>query len=76
MSKYRVTGTATVLCSMVVKADSEEEAIELANKEFGSLSNYAGMGGTDKLVGVISSDDERSIYPDNDVEFDDASLEE
>ena len=76
MSKYRVNGTATVLCSMVVEAGSEEEAIELANKEFGSLSNYAGMDGIDKLVGVISSDDDRSIFPDSDVEFDDASLEE
>lgn len=70
--KYIVTGHATVVCSMEVKADSEEQAIEIANKKFGSLTNYAGMGGTDKLIGVCSSGYDRCIFPDSDVEFDDA----
>ena len=30
--KYTVTGHATVVCSMVVEANTEKEAIELANK--------------------------------------------
>lgn len=30
--KYRVYGDATVVCSMVVEADNEEEAIEIANE--------------------------------------------
>ena len=72
MKKYTVTGHATVVCSMVVEAESEEEAIEKANEEFGSLTNYAGMGGIDKLLGVISSEDDRCVFPDSDVEFDDA----
>lgn len=70
--KYEVYGYATVVCSMVVEADSEEEAIEIANEEFGGLSNYAGMGSCSCLVGVLTSDDERCIYPDSDVVFDDA----
>ena len=48
-----------------------EEAIEKANEEFGSLTNYAGMGGIDKLLGVTSSEDDRCVFPDSDVEFDD-----
>ena len=71
MKKYTVTGHATVVCSMVVEAESEEEAIEKANEEFGSLTNYAGMGGTDKLLRVTSSEDDRCVFPDSDVEFDD-----
>lgn len=71
MKKYTVTGHATVVCCMVVEAKSEEEAIEKANEEFGSLTNYAGMGGIDKLLGVMSSEDDRCVFPDSDVEFDD-----
>lgn len=71
MKKYTVTGHATVVCSMVVEAESEEEAIEKANEEFESLTNYVGMGGTDKLLGVLSSEDDRCVFPDSDVEFDD-----
>lgn len=71
MKKYIVTGHATVVCSMVVEAESEGEAIEKANEEFGSLTNYAGMGGIDKLLGVTSSEDDRCVFPDSDVEFDD-----
>lgn len=71
MKKYTVMGHATVVCSMVVEAESEEEAIEKANEEFGSLTNYVGMGGTDKLLGVPSSEDDRCVFPDSDVEFDD-----
>ena len=69
--KYTVTGHATVVCSMIVEASNEEEAIKKANEEFGSLSNYSGMGGCDKLVGVNTPEDDRCIYPDSDVEFDD-----
>ena len=76
MAKYEVFGHANVICSMLVEADSEEAAIEKANDEFGSLMNYAGMGGTDKLLGVNSSEDDRSVLPDTDPEFDDCILRE
>ena len=70
--KYEVLGHATVICSMIVYAENEEEAIEKANDEFGGLTNYVGMGGTDKLLGVLTSEADRSVFPDSDVEFDDA----
>lgn len=76
MAKYEVFGHANVICSMFVEADNEEEAIEKANNEFGSLMNYAGMGGTDKLIGVNSSEDDRSVFVDTDPEFDDCILRE
>lgn len=71
MKEYEVYGHATVICSMRIKANNEKEAIEKANKEFGSLTNYVGMGDSDKLIGVITGEDDRSIFPDSDVEFDD-----
>lgn len=71
MKKYEVYGHASVICSMEVYANSEEEAIEKANEEFGSLINYAGMGGTEHMLGVCDSSDGRCVLPDTDPEFDD-----
>ena len=70
MPKYRVLGSCTLVCTMDVIANSGDEAIEIANDEFGSLTNYAGMGGTGNLVGVLDSSDNRCIYPDTEPEFD------
>lgn len=72
MNKYRVSGLCTVICEMDVFANSKEKAIEIANDEFGELTNYAGMGGTSHLVGVIASNDNRCVYPDAEPEFDNA----
>lgn len=55
---------------MIVEANSKDEAIEVANEEFGGLTNYAGMGSCDCLVGVLTSEDERSIYADGEIDFD------
>lgn len=71
MKRYRVFGHVTLTCSMVVEAENEQDAIEKANDDFGGLTNYAGMGSTDCLVGVLSSEDERCIEADGEVEFDD-----
>lgn len=68
---YEVYGHCNLICSMQVKADSKEEALEIANSEFGSLTNYAGMGRCDCLVGVLTSEDNRCVYSDSDPEFDD-----
>lgn len=68
--KYAVYGHTTLQCSMTVETSSEEEAIEIANDKFGNLTNYAGMGGCSCLVGVLSSEGDRSIFPDSEVEFD------
>lgn len=70
MKKYRAFGHTTLTCSMVVTASSKEEAIKKANEEFEGLVNYAGMGSCDCLVGVLSSEDERCIFADGEVEFD------
>lgn len=72
MATYEVHGHATVICGMRVEANSEEEAIKIANEEFGSLTNYSGMGGTECLLGVPTSENDRCIFPDSEVEFDDA----
>lgn len=71
MKKYQVYGHGTVVCGMTVMANSREEAIKKANKKFGGLTNYYGMGGTDCLIGVTSSASERSVFPDGEIEFDD-----
>ena len=56
---------------MVVEAKNEEEALEKATDEFGGLTNYAGMGSCDCLVGVLTPEDERCVFPDSEIEFDD-----
>lgn len=50
MAKYEVFGHANVVCSMIVEANSHEEAIKIANDEFGSLVNYAGI--TQNLISI------------------------
>lgn len=70
--KYNVEGHVYLACSMTVYADSKKEAIEKANEEFGDLTNYVGMGGDSKLVGVCSCEDDREIYPDGEAVFDEA----
>lgn len=56
---------------MEIEVNTEKEAIEKANEQFGSLVNYVGMGGSDKVIGVPSSKNDRSIFPDSRVVFDD-----
>ena len=68
---YEVYGHTSLFCSMRVTAESEEEAIAIANLTFGGIVNYAGMGSSDCLVGVLTSENYRCIYPDGEVEFDD-----
>ena len=72
MKKYEVRGHATIICAMTVRANSPEEAIAKANDKFGELSNYAGMGSCECLIGVESAEAGRCIYPDSDAVFDDA----
>lgn len=71
---YECHGHTSLICSMRVTAESEEEAIEIANETFGGLTNYAGMGSTSCLVGVLTSEDHRCVYPDSEVEFDDCQV--
>ena len=71
MKEYEVYGHATVICSMRLKANNKKEAIKKANEEFGSLTNYVGMGGTEHLLGVCDSSNDRCVLPDAGPEFDD-----
>ena len=72
MAIYEVHGHARVICEMRVRANNEKEAIRIANEEFGNLTNYVGMGGTECLLGVPTSENDRYVLPDSEVEFDDA----
>jgi hypothetical protein len=52
MSQWRVYGYVPVDVVMVVEAEDAESAIAAAYEQFPGLSNYAGNGSTDQLVGV------------------------
>lgn len=75
MKKYRVFGHTKIVCSMVVKAESEEDAIQKANETYGELTNYVGNGGMDKLLGPVGTDQDQSLYPDSEIVFDDVMEE-
>lgn len=70
---YRVFGHTQITVSTVVEAESEEEAIEIAEQSFEGVSSYAGNGGDDKLIGVEGENE--TIAADGDVVFDDAQEE-
>ena len=69
MKKWVVTGNVEVTVSITVEAETEDEAMEIAEENFGGVNSYCGNGGTDKLIGV--NGDNESISCDCDVEFDD-----
>lgn len=51
--KYAVSGTVTISITMLVEADSLEEAKEKAHEEYPGLTNFAGNGSRGgKLVGT------------------------
>lgn len=68
--KYRVFGTAIVNVSVIVEANDEEAAIEIACEELAELSSYCGNGGTDKLVGVRGENE--SVSSDGPIDWDSA----
>ena len=67
---YEVVGTYTITVMKRVKANDEDEAIELAEKYFGGIIEYCGNGGIDKLIGVC--DDSESVAADGYVEWKEA----
>lgn len=70
MKLYRVCGTTVVTVCKEVWANSEDEAIDRAEDELYSLTEYCGNGGCDKLIGVENADE--SVYADGMIEWDDA----
>jgi hypothetical protein len=57
MATYRVFGKTSVTVSIVVEANTPEEAIECADEEFGGINGFCGNGGADKLIGVYGSNE-------------------
>lgn len=76
--KYVVKGYVKLLVEVTVEAENEEEAIEKAYDNIGSLDCYCGNGGTDKIVGVNDTDEVKaSVCPDGEIEYEEAeALEE
>lgn len=73
MKRYRVYGIMSVVVTTIVESKtdlSEEEIYAKAHENFEGITNYAGNGGVDKLVGVVNESD-TIISDDNDVEFND-----
>ena len=73
MNKYRVCGNTSVVVTIEVNARSEAEAYEKALRRLPRLSDYAGNGGTDKLVGVDGWN-ESGVYAENEIRYDDIEL--
>ena len=56
MKKWNVYGSASIGVTMSVEAETKEEAMQKAYEEFPGLTNFAGNGGTDRLVGVYDGE--------------------
>jgi hypothetical protein len=61
---YEVRGTITIEVFKRVKANDEDEAMELADYHFAGLTEYCGNGGTDKLIGVQESSESVQLCGD------------
>lgn len=77
MKRYRVFGNTNIVVTTVIEVPDDEELTAediyaRAYDEFEGISSFCGNGGTDKLIGVNSSED--TIDADNEVEFDDYEL--
>ena len=67
---YEVIGTCEVTVLKRVKANSPEEAMELADDLFQGIHSFLGNGDSDKLIGVY--DCSESINGDDYVKWEDA----
>ena len=73
MKKFRVMGTVQVAVYKEVWANSEEEAYDKAYEQLPTLTEYAGNGGWDKLIGV-EEDGETVDSECNEIEYKDIEL--
>ena len=73
MKKYRVCGVVEVAVYKEVWANSEDEAYEKAYDELSNLTEYAGNGGWDKLIGVDGNDESVDTCS-NDIVYNDIEL--
>ena len=79
--RVQVFGHTTVTVFIVVDVDVEnseeiveQEIYEQAAEEFGGIQEFAGNGALDKLIGV--EDEDSTISADEDVVWDDYTVEE
>ena len=66
-TRYRVHGRTTVEVTIIVEAESEAEALEVAYDERNCLTQYVGNGGTDKLIGVDGEDE--TVEANGEIEY-------
>lgn len=70
MKKFQVRGQYTITVMKEVWANNEDEAINKADSKFGGITEYAGFGSYDKLIGVSEHDE--SVAADGMIEWEDA----
>lgn len=73
MKKFKVIGTVQVAVYKEVWAHNQDEAYEKAYEQLSSLTEYAGNGGWDKLVGV-EGQGESVDTESNEIEYNDIEL--
>jgi hypothetical protein len=74
MKQYKVTGSTYCIVTVIVEAENEDDAIEIADEKFSGITSFCGNGGVDKLIGV--SGDDESIYCDGEMEWSEAEEDE
>lgn len=67
--KFDVHVTIPICVHVTVEAENGEQALKIAAQRFNGFLEYAGNGGTDKLIGVEGTDE--SVTIDGNVKFDD-----
>lgn len=73
MKKFKVIGRVQVAVYKEVWANSEDEAYDKASEQLSCLTEYAGNGGWDKLIGV-EEDGESVDTESNEIEYTDIEL--
>jgi len=62
MKKFTVHGELLAHVTIEVEAENHTDAIDTAYNLFGGVTNYAGNGGCDKLIGVRGNDETIECY--------------
>lgn len=76
MNTYRFSKKIEVDVTAIVDAESPEEALEKIEAEGADLDNFAGNGGTTRLLGFYPGTIDLSIEPSDEVCFEKEDLVE
>ena len=71
---YRVFGHTNITVSVLVKAESEKDAIEKGRNSYGRIVEFIGNGDMG-LIGPQKKNCDQTISADEDIEFDDCMEE-